>query len=208
MKIVAPENTKRYEAFQMWMNAPMPMCTLIKTFDIAHLVKVGRINDFKLNALLMWCIGHAASQVEEFYLLPLNGQLALYDKLALNAVIKCNDNSIKTCDIPYSPKFIDFYDNYLKLTQTVFETACNFDLSPDYMVIGTSALINCEIDGAVNMYCGVFNNPFLIWGKYSDSKSGQTLSISFQFHHTQFDGLEAGDFLNLLQNEINTFEVD
>ena len=34
------------------------------------------------------------------------------------------------------------------------------------MVIGTSAIIDAEIDGAVGMNSGIFNNPFIIWGKY------------------------------------------
>lgn len=34
------------------------------------------------------------------------------------------------------------------------------------MVIGTSAIIDTEIDGAVGMNSGIFNNPFLIWGRF------------------------------------------
>ena len=30
------------------------------------------------------------------------------------------------------------------------------------MVIGTSALPQTEIDGAVNIYAGCYNNPFLV----------------------------------------------
>ena len=41
-----------------------------------------------------------------------------------------------------------------------------FELGENYMVIGTSALAGYEIDGAVNIYAGYYNNPFHIWGKY------------------------------------------
>ena len=34
------------------------------------------------------------------------------------------------------------------------------------MVIGTSAIIDTELDGAVGMNSGIFNNPFIIWGRY------------------------------------------
>jgi len=30
---------------------------------------------------------------------------------------------------------------------------------------GTSAIIDTEIDGAVGMKSGIFNNPFMIWGR-------------------------------------------
>lgn len=71
------------------------------------------------------------------------------------------------------------------------------------MVIGTSAMVDTEIDGAVGMNSGIFNNPFLIWGKYKKKFLKCYLPISFQFHHTQMDGAHAGRFLMNLQNEID-----
>jgi chloramphenicol O-acetyltransferase type A len=71
------------------------------------------------------------------------------------------------------------------------------------MIIGTSALAQYEIDGAVGMYSGIFNNPFMIWGKYKHHWLKTTLTISFQFHHVQMDGAHAAKFLNNLLTEIN-----
>ena len=53
------------------------------------------------------------------------------------------------------------------------------------------------------MYSGVFNNPFMIWGKYRRHLWKRTLTVSFQFHHTQMDGAHASRFLDSLQREIN-----
>ena len=77
----------------------------------------------------------------------------------------------------------------------------NHDLT-DSMVIGTSALARYDIDEAVGMYSSIFNNPFLIWGKYKRRLRGTSLVVSFQFHHTQMDGAHAADFLENLQKEI------
>ena len=71
------------------------------------------------------------------------------------------------------------------------------------MVIGTSAVTETELDGAVGMYSGIFNNPFLIWGKYRKKLFRYYLPVSFQFHHTQMDGTHAGHFLENLQKAIN-----
>lgn len=51
-----------------------------------------------------------------------------------------------------------------------------------------------------------FNNPFLIWGRYRRGFMKTTLTISFQFHHTQMDGAHAGRFLALVQENINRIE--
>ena len=81
---------------------------------------------------------------------------------------------------------------------------CNLDsLYINSMVIGTSAIIDTEIDGAVGMNSGIFNNPFIIWGRYKKKWFRYYLSVSFQFHHTQMDGAHAGRFLEKLQEEIN-----
>ena len=66
---VNPQDTKRAEAFKLWMSSPMPMVTLTKTFDVSNPIKVSRKAGVKFNALLCWCIGKAATQTEEFYIL-------------------------------------------------------------------------------------------------------------------------------------------
>jgi len=83
----------------------------------------------------------------------------------------------------------------------VAESCENHDLT-DSMVIGTSALAQYEIDGAVGMYSGIFNNPFMIWGRYRRRLFRTSLTVSFQFHHTQMDGAHAARFLDALQQEI------
>lgn len=78
----------------------------------------------------------------------------------------------------------------------------------DGMVIGTSAIVDTEIDGAVGMNSGIFNNPFLIWGKYHKGLFRTTLTLSFQFHHTQMDGAHAGRFLKVLQDNITDLKLE
>lgn len=107
--------------------------------------------------------------------------------------------------MPFSDDFEQFYGDYLQLTKTVRDTGTAYNLGDDYMVIGTSALAGFEIDGAVNIYAGIYNNPFLIWGKYRKKRFRFSLPISFQFHHTQMDGVPAAEFLERLQNTIDNF---
>ena len=140
--------------------------------------------------------------MEDFYLLPVGDKLMQYARLAVNTVVAVRGGSIATCDIPVSADLEQFNQDYLKLTGQVRESGESFELGEEYMVIGTSALAGYEIDGAVNIYAGCYNNPFLIWGKYRKKWLRATLPISFQFHHTQLDGIPAAEFLERLQREI------
>ena len=201
MKEVNPKETTRAYAFEMWMNAPMPMVTFFKTLDVSNLKKYAKRNGMKFNMLMCWCIGKAASQVKEFFVLPVGDKLIQYDTIAVNTIVANSQGEVSSCDIPFSDDLATFNTDYLRLTRQVADTCENHDLT-DSMVIGTSALAQFDIDGAIGMYSGIFNNPFLIWGRYRKSWFKTSLTVSFQFHHTQMDGAHAARFLDLLQKEI------
>lgn len=202
MEEVNPKETTRAYAFEMWMKAPMPMVTLIKTLDVTRLRHISRRSGLKFNMLMCWCIGMAASQVKEFYMLPVGDKLMRYGSIAVNTIVLNRGGEVSSCDIPFSDSLAKFNEDYLRLTRQVAETCENHDIT-DSMVIGTSALAQYDIDGAEGMYSGVFNNPFLIWGRYRKSFLRTRLTVSFQFHHTQMDGAHAARFLDLLQQEIS-----
>ena len=175
MNEVNPKETTRAYAFEMWINAPMPMLTFFKTIDVTRLARISKRTGLKFNMLMCWCIGRAASGIKEFHMLPVGRKLIQYDSIAVNTIVANREGEVESCR--------------------------NHDLT-DSMVIGTSALAQYEIDGAVGMYSGVFNNPFMIWGKYKRHLWKRTLTVSFQFHHTQMDGAHAARFLENLQKEI------
>lgn len=206
MREMDPGQTGRAQAFALWMNAPMPMVTLFKTLDVTNLTVLSRRRGCKFNMLMCWCVGAAASETEEFYLLPVGDRLIQYDRIAVNTVVAVRDGGIGTCDIPFSRDLGRFESDYRSLTGRVRDTGRSCDLE-DYMVVGTSALAQYDIDGAVNIYAGCYNNPFLIWGRYRRKFLRTELPVSFQFHHTQLDGIPAARFLDRLQGEIRALKL-
>ena len=200
--VIDPKMTTRAAAFDLWLSAPNPMVTFFKTLDVTPLVRLSRKRGLKFNMLLCWCIGKAASEIKEFYLLPVGRELLQYDSIAVNTIVKNKTGEVSSCVVPFSNDLAQFSADYLRLTREAAERCENHDLT-DRMVIGTSAIVDTEIDGAVGMNSGIFNNPFLIWGKYQKGLFRTTLKLSFQFHHTQMDGAHAGRFLARLQETIN-----
>lgn len=200
---VHPNDTTRATAYALWMQAPNPMVTFFKTLDVTSLVKLSRKRGLKFNMLLDYCIGRAAVSIPEFFLLPVGKALMQYDSIAVNTIVLNRTGQVSSCDLPYSDTLEQFNRDYLTYTTQTAETCQDHDLSEESMVIGTSAIVDTELDGAVGMNSGIFNNPFLIWGKYRKRWFRYELPISFQFHHTQMDGAHAGRFLKNLQQEIN-----
>ena len=200
---IDPKDTTRAFAYEAWMKAPNPMVTFFKTLDVTNLVRLSRKKNLKFNMLLDYCIGKAAAGVKEFYTLPVGDKLMQYDSLAVNTIVKNKTGEVSSCDILYTDDLEQFNRDYLTYTAQTAKTAQDRDLSADSMVIGTSAIVNTQLDGVVGMNSGIFHNPFLFWGKYRKRWFRYELPISFQFHHTQMDGAHAGRFLENLQQAIN-----
>lgn len=199
---INPQETSRAAAFELWMSSPMPMVTLTKTFDVSNLRKVSKKRGIKFNALLCLCIGRAASRVKEFYLLPERGKLFLYDRIAVNVIVPNCKGGINSCDIPLGD-VTQFADSYNTLTARA-ANECESSFLEDYMIVGTSAMIQTELDSIVNQYTDKFCNPMVMWGRYRKRWFKTTLPISFQFHHVQMDGGHGAAFLELLQKEIES----
>ena len=201
-KEIDPQDTTRAAAYELRMKAPNPMVTFFKTFDVTNLVKFSKRKHLKFHMLMDYCIGKSAAAVKEFYILPVGDKLIQYDTLAVNTIVKNKSGEVSSCDISQTDSLDKFNAEYLKYTVQAAESCTDRDLSEDSMVIDTLAITDTEIDGAVGMNSGIFNNPFIIWGRYRKKIFRYYLPISFQFHHTQMDGAHAGRFLANLQYEI------
>lgn len=208
MKEIDPQTTNRAQQFEIWKNAPNPMLVFVKKMDVTNLMKICRRKHLKFNMLLNYCIGKAAINQQEFYLLPVGDKFMQFDKIAINTIVKNHTGEASSCDIEFSEDFEKYNHDYLTYTSQVANSCMDRDLSEDCMVIGTSAIVDTELEFAGGMYSGIYNNPFIIWGCYSKNFFKYYLNISFQFHHAQMDGMHASRFLNNLQKTINSLIVN
>ena len=206
MREIDPKTTSRAKAFELWMKATMPMVTMTKTYDITQMCRIAKRKGVKLNMLMCYAVVKAASEFKEFYMLPVGNKLMEYDNLAINTIVMTRDGGINTCDIPFSDDIYQFEADYLRITKLAQSATEDVVLGDDYMVIGSSALTKCELDSVVNVYAGFWNNPFVVWSKYRKGWFKTTLSLSFQFHHTQMDGPISTGFLNRLQEVMNSIK--
>ena len=207
MNEIDPQRTNRAQQFEIWKNAPNPMLVFVKKMDVTNLIKISRRKRLKFNMLLDYCIGKAAIDQQEFYLLPMGDKLMRFDKIAINTIVKNHTGEASSCDIEFTIDFEKYKHDYLRYTEQVAKSCMDRDLSEECMVIGTSAIVDTELEFAGGMYSGIYNNPFIIWGKYSKHFFKYYLNISFQFHHAQMDGMHAARFLNNMQEMIHTLRV-
>ena len=166
MRETNPKDTTRGYAFEMWMQAPMPMVTFFKTLDVARLVRISRRSGLKFNMLMCYCIGRAAAQIKEFYMLPVGEKLMQYDTIAVNTIVANTAGEVSSCDLPYSENLAQFNNDYLRLTKQVAESCTDHDLSAESMVIGTLLTSSSRLTSPFRTLSSTFNggmvSPFAI----------------------------------------------
>lgn len=160
MREVDPLQTPRAQSWTLYHRAPMPMVTIFRTVDITNLMNLKQ-QGYQLNMLLCYCIGAAASHCEQFYLLPAETKMLAYERIGVNAIIANQQGGISSCDIPFDEDLDTFNAFYQMLSEMVRISGKDHEIA-DHMIVGTSALIRHELDGVVNMYTGIYHNPFLI----------------------------------------------
>ena len=202
---IDPKTTSRAIAFELWTQSPMPMVTLVKTFDVTRLVRISRRHHLKFTMLMCWCIAHAASRQKEFYLLPVGRQLFQYDAMAVNVIVTNRKGGLSFCDIPFDDDFEKFAEAYSRMTAQC-AAECHDMTDENRVIVGTSVVMGTDLDVIVNQWSGRYSNPFLAWARYRRGFFKTTLPVSFQFHHAQMDGGEAVQFLNALQWEMNNLK--
>ncbi len=209
MKEIEPRETKRASAYAAWMNAPMPMSSVFKTLDVSGIYRLSRGPVYNFDILLSYCIGKAASQVPEFYSLPTESSMAVYEQVAIRSAVLTKEGYVSSCDVPFSWELQQFIQDYMTLTKLVFETSAPRYLTDELMVIGTIALPDVEIDGACNAYDGRTFNPILTWGRPRKARFSKkaSLGVTLQFHQAQMDGVHAAAFLQALERETRNFKL-
>ena len=84
-------------------------------------------------------------------MLPQNGKLYKYDRMAINMIVDNIKGGLSFCDVAVSDDLEQFNANYLHLTETIRRT-CQDILDDGAVIVGTSAVTGTELDCIINQY--------------------------------------------------------
>jgi chloramphenicol O-acetyltransferase type A len=197
-----PEQTSRALAYQYWSSSVVPMVTVVKKIDVTKLVRISKKHNYKINMLMCWCIGKAASTIPECYLLSEGDKLYRYDALSIQVIVQDKNGKLAFCDVPYNDDLVEFNKSYLERTRRSYETGED-NLLPERLMISTSALPSLQFDVCVNQYNPTYKNAFLVWGQFSRYLWKYSVNMSLNFCHLLMDGSHVATLFNNFQKAIN-----
>ena len=112
------------------------MVTFFRTLDVTALVRTSKRKHMKFNMLMGYCIGKAASEIKEFYILPAGDKLMQYDTLAINIIVKNKIGELSLCDILCDENMDLYNKHYVKYSPPI-EAGASFNppnLAKDFIL--------------------------------------------------------------------------
>jgi chloramphenicol O-acetyltransferase type A len=196
---------KYKDMYERFMKEPSPSVCVTGTFDITNVYKQKK-KGHSLNALLCYCILHAAQNIEEFHYSIKEDGLYYYEKMKTNAVVNGKDGLLYYADYKYYDNFQDFEKEYKRVNKYCYDNCTNFQEDTGSL-IGTSAIpgfpfTSISLDVSVSFW-----DNFIMWGSYETKGFKKKLNISLRFHHATIDGQRAALFFNELQQKLNTIKL-
>lgn len=201
------ENWNRKEHFAHFYRMEEPFfgatveidCT--KAYETAKELKVSFFL-FYLHKTLV-----AVNAIENFRYRIADGKIYINDRIDVSATIGREDGTFGFSLIEYNPDFKIFEKNALAEIERIQNTTGLFTRSfDDDNVIHFSAIpwLNFTSLSHARSYTFPDSCPKVSFGKMITSETGKrTIAMSVHVHHGLMDGLHVGQFVNLLQDQMN-----
>ncbi|MDR6764098.1 chloramphenicol O-acetyltransferase type A [Flavobacterium sp. 2755] len=201
------ENWNRKEHFAHFCRMEEPFfgatveidCT--KAYETAKELKVSFFI-FYLHKTLV-----AVNSIENFRYRIADNKIYINDRIDVSATIGREDGTFGFSLIEYSPDFKIFEKNALAEIERIQNTTGLFTRSfDDDNVIHFSAIpwLNFTSLSHARSFTFPDSCPKVSFGKMITSETGKrTIPMSVHVHHGLMDGLHVGQFVDLLQNQMN-----
>lgn len=201
------ENWNRKEHFAHFCRMEEPFfgatveidCT--KAYETAKELKVSFFL-FYLHKTLV-----AVNAIENFKYRIADGKIYINDRIDVSATIGREDGTFGFSLIEYNPDFKIFEKNALAEIERIQNTTGLFTRSfDDDNVIHFSAIpwLNFTSLSHARSYTFPDSCPKVSFGKMITSETGKrTIAMSVHVHHGLMDGLHVGQFVDLLQDQMN-----
>ena len=194
----------RKQQFEFYQNFSQPYFSVGCDIDAKRLRQYCREQQISFFAATMFLMLKAANQSESFRYRLVDGEVRLYDDIAVSAVMLAKDNNMRFTHIPFYADFAEFNCSMLQVKQKALSQpffSANF--ANDMQAIATihsSTLPWIKLKSfnhATHLAEGNYGIPKIVFGQY-DEQDGH-LPVVIDVHHALMDGFHVAQYVESLQ---------
>ena len=148
----------------------------------------------------------AVNSVESFRYRILDNEVYLFDQINVSSTILREDTTFGFSQIEYSKDLLQFAEKTKNEIARIQTTTGLFTREYSENIIHFSALpwINFTSFSHARSFNWPDSCPKISFGKMMDENGKKTMSMSIHVHHGLMDGYHVGEFIEVLQKELNS----
>lgn len=196
------DNFKRHELFQRYNNMQNPFIIMTVPVRVTNLVNYSKVHKH-FYAMLGYLICKAVNEVKEFRYRYVDSKYFLCDKVGVSYTEKTDDEIVFfDCFEDDREKFISEYDK--KKEQVLLLKKSIAEEREDVIWISCEPWFN--FSSLVAPFDKSITIPQFIWDRYVEKDGEYYCNLMIMVHHGFADGQHIGEFLRILDEEINNLK--
>lgn len=196
------DNFKRHELFQRYNNMQNPFIIMTVSVRVTNLVNYSKVHKH-FYAMFGYLIGKAVNEVKEFRYRYVDSKYFLCDKVGVSYTEKTDDEIVFfDCFEEDREKFVSEYDK--KKEQVLLLNKSIAEEREDVIWISCEPWFN--FSSLVAPFDKSITIPQFIWDRYVEKDGEYYCNLMIMVHHGFADGQHIGEFLRILDEEINNLK--
>lgn len=208
-KIIKLETWERKEHYLFFKDLELPSFSITIQAEITEALKISKENKISLHAIILYSTLKAVNSIPSLKWRIENDQVAEYDTIHSAATHLPKGKKL------YSNTFCEYNPDFKQFSENLKQAIAESEHNPTLYVTGSrqdvayiSALPWINFTSITNPLTSLKKDsvPRFVWGKYQKEKDKTTLPYAIQFHHSLADGIDAAQFFETFQKEVNNIE--
>lgn len=194
----------RKQQFEFYQNFSQPYFSVGCDIEAQQLWQYCREQQMSFFAATMYLMLKAANQLAPFRYRLVDGEVRLYDDIAVSAVMLAKDNNMRFTHIPYYADFAEFNSSMMQVKEKALSQpffSANFAKEMQAIAtIHSSTLPWIKLKSfnhATNLAEGNYGIPKIVFGQYDETLGH--LPVVIDVHHALMDGFHVAQYVEVLQ---------
>lgn len=194
---------KRKELFEHYNNCDNPFIICTIPIDVTNIVNYCKEHK-NFYATMGFLVTKTVNQIDEFKYRYKDKKIYYCDIVKSNFTEMYEDETIGFFGIPYTNDFHEYIENYLE-TQKEFKRNKKLETESDIDEIWLSCEPWFSFKGFIPPFNKKISIPQFIWDKFEYVDGRYNLNLMIMIHHGFADGFHIAKFINLLKENIKSF---
>lgn len=196
-------NFKRKELFEHYHKFDNPFIICTVKIDVTNIVKYCQKHK-NFYATFAYAITKTANDIDAFKYRYKDGKFYYCDELKTNFTEMFKDNTTGYFGLPFNSNLEEYLENFKK-NQKKFKEDNKYTNENTLNELWFSCTPWFSFTSLIPTYSKEITIPQIIWDKYENSNNKYYVNLMIVIHHGFADGYHIGEFIKLLEKNINEF---